>query len=130
MNTNPLKKNVFCKLGLTKARMQRIVGLLCLLSMIFFVSPATIHSQLCQSTSFYDSLSWTWSYAGPCSTIYNCLSYALGITTSWTWPWGGSNPTPSQVNSYLVVRAIIPPVTILKLFLTAHPLATLPISAK
>ncbi|WP_420329428.1 DUF7689 domain-containing protein [Paenibacillus gorillae] len=32
---------------------------------------------------------------------YNCLAYALGNTSSWIWPWGSSNPTSSQVDTYL-----------------------------
>jgi len=69
--------------------------------MIFLAGASSSFAQLCKPASDYDAVSWTWSYLGPCSTTYNCLSYALGITTSWTWPWGGSNPTGSQVTTYL-----------------------------
>lgn len=50
--------------------------------------------------SFYDSISWTWEYSDTYTSSYNCLGYATGSMT-WEWPWGSSNPTSSQVNSYL-----------------------------
>ncbi|MDO3410385.1 hypothetical protein QWJ34_11485 [Saccharibacillus sp. CPCC 101409] len=35
---------------------------------------------------------------------YNCLAYALGNTSIWEWPWGKSNPTASQVSSYMLTK--------------------------
>ena len=34
------------------------------------------------------------------SITYNCLAYAVGITTNWEWPWG-SNPTKTQLDDYM-----------------------------
>lgn len=51
--------------------------------------------------SFYDSISWNWSYSAPATTSYNCLGYATGSMT-WEWPsnWG-TGATKAQVDSYL-----------------------------
>ncbi len=50
--------------------------------------------------SYYDAISWTWSYSDTYTTSYNCLGYATGSMV-WEWPWGSSNPTLAQANSYL-----------------------------
>ena len=55
---------------------------------------------LVKPDSFYNSISWTWHYAGPDTPSYNCLGFATGAMY-WEWPWGGNNPTLSQVSSYL-----------------------------
>lgn len=65
----------------------------------FLISSVTVLA-LVEPDSFYDSISWTWSYSAEATTSYNCLGYATGSMT-WEWPWGYSNPTSSQVDSYL-----------------------------
>jgi len=80
--------------------MRRLVLVLSMVCVLLAVG-VQAQAQLCADESFYDARSWTWSYKGPCSTQYNCLAYALGITNQWVWPWGYSNPTSSQVESYL-----------------------------
>lgn len=51
--------------------------------------------------SYYDARAYNWQEAGPYTSTYNCLAYALGYTDRWIWPWGSSNPTNSQVNAYM-----------------------------
>lgn len=58
-------------------------------------------SALTYSKQFYDNRSWTYTYDAPASANYNCLAHALGITYTWIWPWNNSNPTDSQVTTYL-----------------------------
>jgi hypothetical protein len=52
------------------------------------------------------------SFAGPATGIapatydgqlntYNCLAYAVDVTTSWQWPWPNTNPTYTQVAAYM-----------------------------
>lgn len=72
-------------------------------------------AQLCVPASTYDALAWTWQYHAPCSTTYNCLSYALGITNTWTWPWGSNNPTNNQVNAYMATKGYSTTGTYLKI---------------
>lgn len=57
------------------------------LSTLLFTS--TTVNALTYDDSFYDSISWTWSYSAPATTSYNCLGYATGSMT-WEWPsnWG------------------------------------------
>lgn len=75
--------------------------ILTLLLTTFLISSisVTVYA-LVQPKSYYDAISWTWSEDGPYSLNYNCLGYATG-SYNWEWPWGSSNPTSSQVNSYL-----------------------------
>jgi hypothetical protein len=51
--------------------------------------------------SFYDAISWIYSYSATYTTSYNCLGYATGSMT-WEWPsvWG-SVATQAEVDSYL-----------------------------
>ncbi|MCP4215647.1 MAG: hypothetical protein GY765_13415, partial [bacterium] len=101
---NSEKKMLPVSNGLNGAKRLRKGLLAGIFVLLLIVGVSGLQAQLCMSTSFYNNLSWTWSYAGPCSSTYNCLSYSLGITSSWTWPWGYSNPTDSQVTSYLSGR--------------------------
>ena len=55
---------------------------------------------LTKPDSFYNGISWTWQYSAKATSSYNCLGYATGSMT-WEWPWGSSNPTSSQVTTYL-----------------------------
>lgn len=73
-----------------------------LVLLLLVVSSIGIYA-LVKPDSFYDSISWTWYYSAPATTSYNCLGYATGSMT-WEWPWGSSNPTYTQVDSYLSSR--------------------------
>jgi len=53
--------------------------------------------------SFYNSISWTWYYAGPATPSYNSLGYATG-SMGWEWPWGSSDPSLDQANSHLTSK--------------------------
>ena len=76
------------------------------LSTLLFTS--TTVNALTYDDSFYDSISWTWSYSAPATTSYNCLGYATG---SMTWEWSsnwGSGATKEQVDSYLATLGYRP----------------------
>ncbi len=83
------------------------VLIISLAALMLLALSVRVEAQLCVPSSTYDALSWTWQYYGPCSTTYNCLSYALGVTNTWIWPWGSSNPTDSQVTSYLSTKGYV-----------------------
>lgn len=69
--------------------------------MILILITSSVSSYaLKHAKSYYDAISWTYTYAGPDTTQYNCLGYALG-QTRWVWPWGEENPTIAQVDSFL-----------------------------
>ncbi|MFC4770326.1 DUF7689 domain-containing protein [Effusibacillus consociatus] len=46
-------------------------------------------------------VAYNYAWLGDATSQYNCLAYALGNYSSWVWPWGSSNPTSSQVDTYL-----------------------------
>jgi hypothetical protein len=66
------------------------------LSFAVFASPSIVTTTAQRNAMAYN---WTYYTAG----VYenNCLGWALGNTTNWVWPWGTSNPTLSQVNTYM-----------------------------
>lgn len=71
------------------------------------VGGSTSAFALSQPTSVYDSIvkvKGNYSELAGATSRYNCLAYALGNTTSWVWPWGSSNPSSSQVDSYMSSR--------------------------
>jgi hypothetical protein len=45
---------------------------------------------------------------GEATPRYNCLAWALGITSSWVWPWGGRNATDSEMTSFLRRYGLVP----------------------
>ncbi len=55
---------------------------------------------LVNPNSFYDSISWTWSYSDVATTSYNCLGYATG---SMTWEWAWDSNMGIYVRRYLIV---------------------------
>ena len=59
-----------------------------------FIAPKTTYDSIVKTANNY-------SYLAAATSNYNCLAYALGNTSSWVWPWGGSEPTSSQVDTYL-----------------------------
>lgn len=73
---------------------------------VFGISISTSGYTLVMPKSFYDAISWTYTYDAPATGgpgtpgAYNCLGYATG-SMQWEWPWGGNNPTKSQVDTYL-----------------------------
>jgi hypothetical protein len=77
---------------------KKIIVLLLVVVMVSLLS-ASLYA-LVKPNSFYDAISWTWTYNASATTSYNCLGYATGSMT-WEWAWGSSNPTVSQVNTYL-----------------------------
>lgn len=78
-------------------------ALLCIFTLLFIFSTPGLNAQLCMPASDYDELSWTWSYAGPCTNSYNCLGYAIG-TMVWEWPWDASCATDRQVRTFLATK--------------------------
>jgi hypothetical protein len=56
---------------------------------------------LTSSTALRNQIAYNWTFYQQGYYENNCLAYALGNQTSWIWPWGGSNPTVSQVDSYM-----------------------------
>lgn len=38
---------------------------------------------------------------GSATSTYNCLAYALGVTSTWIWPWGSSDATLSEITKVL-----------------------------
>ncbi|OPJ54588.1 DUF7689 domain-containing protein [Clostridium oryzae] len=66
---------------------------------MLIVSSTTVFA-LVNPKSFYDAISWTWTYDASATSSYNCLGYATGSMT-WEWPWGSSNPTKSKVDTYM-----------------------------
>lgn len=81
-----------------KSRVRKIA--LLVLSLTTFLLSSVTAFALVMPDSFYDGISWTWSYSAEATDSYNCLGYATGSMT-WEWPWGYSNPSGSQVTSYL-----------------------------
>lgn len=73
-----------------------------LLMMLNLAQP--LQAQIIPNADFYNGLCWTWEIIGPQDPVYNCLSYAIGVTNTWTWPWSGSLPTSSQVDSYMLSK--------------------------
>ena len=61
-------------------------------------------SALYYDTSYYDAISWVYTYQAPYTSSYNCLGWATGSMT-WEWPsiWGES-ATYSQTTNYLVAK--------------------------
>ncbi len=55
-------------------------------------------------TSYYDAISWIYTYDATYTPSYNCLGWATGSMT-WEWPslWG-SAATKSQVDAYLISK--------------------------
>lgn len=51
--------------------------------------------------SQYYNLMKDFNKIGDSTGVYNCLSYAIGITSDWTWPWGVNTPTKSQVTEFM-----------------------------
>lgn len=70
------------------------VLLICIISI-------TSVSALYYPDSFYNAISWTWTYDAPYTDDYNCLGYATGWMI-WEWPWGGVQPTATQVDNYML----------------------------
>lgn len=70
------------------------------LIVVFVVIGAISVYGLVYPDSWYNERCWTWYYSAPATPSYNCLGYATGSMT-WEWPWGASNPTSSQVDTYL-----------------------------
>jgi len=99
--TSNQKKDFVFKNHLTGAKRKRTAVLLGLISLLFFIGVSSQYGQLCKTASWYNLRAWDWSYVGPCTSSYNCLAYATGVTNDWVWPWGYSNPTSSQVTDYL-----------------------------
>lgn len=61
-------------------------------------------SKFSQPKSTYDAVVKTannYYYLAAATPSYNCLAYALDDYSNWIWPWGSSNPTSSQVDTYL-----------------------------
>src|SRR5262249_8898107 len=42
------------------------------------------------------------------TTRYNCLAWALGITTSWIWPWTTATVTKTQFDAFYLGEGYIP----------------------
>ncbi|EHL06346.1 hypothetical protein HMPREF0322_02914 [Desulfitobacterium hafniense DP7] len=78
--------------------MKKIVLVIALVITLFSAKTAL---GLIYPDSWYDARSWTWEYNAPATSTYNCLAYALDITSTWVWPWGSTHPTSSQVDAYL-----------------------------
>lgn len=77
------------------------------LSVAAIIGGVTSAQALSQPTWVYDSIVITpgnYAYLAPNTGTYNCLAYALGNTSTVEWPWGQSNPTLSQVNSYMLTK--------------------------
>jgi hypothetical protein len=54
-----------------------------------------------QAQTSYDDVAYNYTVIGPATRTYNCLAYALGITSYWVWPWNSETATQSQVDTYL-----------------------------
>ncbi len=85
----------------TEKRVIKIL-IVCVIICSLFLVTTPVYA-LYQSTSFYNSIAWTWQYYATGSWNNNCLGYALGYTW-WEWPWGGRNPSNSEVNSYMASK--------------------------
>lgn len=56
---------------------------------------------LYKDTSYYDAISWVYTYQAPYTSSYNCLGWATGsMTFEWPVIWG-EGATQSQVINYL-----------------------------
>lgn len=78
-----------------------------MLSVSAIIGGAVSAQALSQPAAVYDSLVITpgnYAYLADATPTYNCLAYALGNTTQWEWPWGQSNPTLSQVSTYMLTK--------------------------
>lgn len=76
-----------------------IAGLLCV---ILTMSSAFAYTEaLTSSTALRNRIAKNWTFLAQGLQDYNCLAWALGITTTWVWPWGQENPTLSEVNDYM-----------------------------
>lgn len=53
------------------------------------------------SVGTYSSFVKNFNKIGDYDSSYNCLAYAIGNTSTWIWPWGGTNPTVSQLTTYM-----------------------------
>lgn len=80
-----------------------LVSIVCLI----VIFSTIVSSALVYPTQFYSNRSWTYTYDAPSTSTYNCLAYALGITSTWVWPWTG-NPTDSQVTSWISWMGYVP----------------------
>lgn len=73
------------------------------LSLVTVLLMSTTVYALVMDVSFYNGMSWTWSYNAEATGAYNCLGYATGSMT-WEWPWGAQKPSSSQVSAYLASK--------------------------
>lgn len=83
-----------------KKRVSIICFVLAITSLLTFSASALSPSNISDTaTRNYIANSWTYETRGYYEN--NCLAWALNNTTDWIWPWGSSNPSVSEVDSYL-----------------------------
>lgn len=54
-----------------------------------------------------NSIASSWTIKNTSNVNYNCLAFALGNTSTWEWQWGASNPTVSQVNTFMTGKGYV-----------------------
>lgn len=71
-------------------------------SVMLTVSPAFALTNSAQTTTAQrNAIAYNWTYYARGWYENNCLAYAIGVTDRWIWPWGSSNPTLTQVTTYM-----------------------------
>lgn len=81
-----------------KVKLKQIITSI-ILSLLILIVPTVTASALYYPDSYYNNISFTWTYSAPYTSSYNCLGYATG-SMYWEWPWS-YNPNGLQVDSYL-----------------------------
>lgn len=86
------------------AKNMSLTLILLLSSLTIFMFGTNKVNALYYDKSYYDAISWIYTYQAPDSWGYNCLGWATG-NMYWEWPssWGYA-ATKSDVNAYLAVQ--------------------------
>ena len=74
-----------------------ILPVMALVTFIPFCKVNALHME----KSYYDSISWVWTYQAPYDISYNCLGWATGsMTFEWPSLWGYT-ATYTEVSNYI-----------------------------
>lgn len=80
----------------------KIIALSLLMAVVCM--PLSKVKALLRETSYYDAISWVYTYQAPYTNSYNCLGWATGsMTFEWPIIWG-EGATQTQVVNYLKAK--------------------------
>ena len=80
---------------------KRIVSMILVVVLICVFSTAALAHHTYLTHAQNDAIANNWTKYSDYTSTYNCLAYAILDPDHWEWPWGASNPTYSQVTTYM-----------------------------